>query len=173
MRHAKAVLPAATLALWSLLSFGFTIAAEAADPSIGRRLFSGEIPFREGGAPCAACHRVGLLPDGGTLGPDLTKTFADYGADGMESILADLSFPSMKALYDGRPLSPEERGHLAAFMRDASAAGAVRGADRLMVHGLAGALIVVAIAAVAGRRRLRDVRRTLLRGSRGPEGGGG
>ena len=93
------------------------------DPEHGRRLFTGEVRFVEGGAACIGCHSAAGIPGGGgAVGPDLTKTFSDYGAEGLDAALADLSFPTMKPLYAGRPLKPEERAHLAAFLRTAGSA---------------------------------------------------
>jgi len=149
-------------------------APKMGDPEIGRTLFSGTSRFLNGGAACVSCHAISGLPGvGGTLGPDLSQTYADYGEEGITPVLAALPFPSMKPIYDTRPLTPEEQAHLKAFLR-VSAEGEPSGEKGwFLLLGLGGFLLVTGLAHIVWRKRLSEVRRPLLRRAAGPGRGDG
>lgn len=140
----------------------------------GEALFVGRIAFRNGGSPCAACHNVsGASPlGGGTLGPDLTGAYARFGEAGISSILASLPFPTMKPIFDSRPLTPEERENLKAYFRQS--AGHPPGAPWAAIGVLAagGWIVLLLLTQAAWRGRLRGVRRTLPTHPAGAGGGG-
>lgn len=144
------------------------------DPEVGRALFSGAYRFRNGGAACVSCHAISGLPGaGGTLGPDLSQVYADYGEEAITPVLAAFPFPSMKPIYDARPLTPEEQAHLKAFLR-VSAEGEPAGEKgRFLLLGLGGFLLVTGLAHIVWRKRLSEVRRPLLRRAAGPGRGDG
>ena len=144
------------------------------EPEVGKSLFSGTTRFRNGGAACSACHAISGLPGGGgTLGPDLSQTYADYGEEGITPVLAGFPFPSMKPIYDTRPLTPEEQSHIKAFLRVSAQREAAGEKGGFLLLGLGGFLLVAGLAHVAWRKRLTEVRRSLLRRAAGPGGGGG
>lgn len=133
------------------------------DPALGRRLFTGEQRLVAGGAACIGCHSAaGILGGGGAMGPDLTKTFSDYGAEGLDAALADLPFPTMKPLYAGRPLKPEERAHIAEFLRMAGSAAPEDRWGTPSLAAAAGFAAVLILLAGLGRGRLKGVRRPLV-----------
>ena len=133
------------------------------DPEIGSALFSGVSPFRNGGAACVACHAISGLPGGGgTLGPDLSQTYADYGEEGITPVLAAFPFPSMKPVYDARPLTPEEQAHLKAFLRAAAEREPEEGTSSFLLLGLGGFLLFAGLAQIVWWKRLSEVRRSLL-----------
>ena len=144
------------------------------NPRTGEALFLGKIAFRNGGAPCVACHNVsGAGPlGGGTLGPDLTGAYTKFGEAGISSVLASLPFPTMKPIFDSRPLIPEEREDLKAFFRQS--AGHPPGTPRAAIGALAagGWILLLLLAQVTWRGRLRGVRGTLPTKAAGTEGGG-
>ena len=144
------------------------------EPEVGKSLFFGTTRFRNGGAACVACHAISGLPGGGgTLGPDLSQTYADYGEEGITPVLAGFPFPSMKPIYDARPLTPEEQAHLKAFLR-ISAEGEPSGEKGwFLLLGLGGFLLVTGLAHIVWRKRLSEVRRPLLRRAAGPGRGDG
>lgn len=146
----------------------------AGDPDVGRSLFSGTTRFRNGGAACIACHAIAGLPGGGgTLGPDLSRAYGDYGEEGITPLLAEFPFPSMKPIYDTRPLAPEEQSHVKAFLR-VSAEGEPPGEKGwFLLLGTGGFLLVTGIAHVVWRKRLGEVRRPLLRRAARQGGDGG
>lgn len=144
------------------------------NPRTGEALFLGRITFRNGGAPCVACHNVsGAGPlGGGTLGPDLTGVYTRFGEAGISSVLASLPFPTMKPIFDSRPLTPEEREDLKAFFRQS--AGHPPGTPRAAIGALAagGWIVLLLLAQVTWRGRLRGARGTLPTKAAGTEGGG-
>jgi ubiquinol-cytochrome c reductase cytochrome c subunit len=84
----------------------------------GEDYFLGKTRLAEGGAACAACHQAGGAGGigGGSLGSDLTG-LADRmgGAEGVAAALENPAFAVMRASYQDRPLSAQERADLAAF----------------------------------------------------------
>lgn len=87
------------------------------NPDIGRKLFDGNIRFRNGGPPCISCHNISHLrfPMGGSMGPNLTDINARFAA-----VDAPHVFPTMIPLYIGRPLLPDEQQNLEAFIAKAA-----------------------------------------------------
>ena len=148
-------------------------APKTGDPEIGRTLFSGTTRFVNGGAACAACHAIaGLAGGGGTLGPGLTQTYNDYGEEGITPVLAAFPFPSMKPVYDARPLTPEEQSHIKAFLRVSAQREPSGEKGGFLLLGLGGFLLMAGLAHVVWRKRLTEVRRPLLRRAADPGGGG-
>ncbi len=143
-----------------------TSSATSRDVDLGRQLFSGTTPFARGGPACAACHDTAALarPGGGTMGPDLTDVVARIGLQGVQTGLATLYFPTMAPLFDAHPLTVDEQRALAAFLQsgDTRQPRATAGTVSLGGIALAGWVVLVGITAVAGRSRIRSVRRDLL-----------
>ena len=135
------------------------------NPPQGRALFTGRAELANGGPGCMSCHSIAGIdwPGGGMLGPDLTPAFAKYGGDaGVAAVLADPPFPTMKPIYDNRPLTAEEQANLRAFL-EAAAQEQPLAADWPLV-GLAGGGFVALMTSVhlIWRRRLQGVRRSLV-----------
>ncbi len=95
------------------------LAAEIAgsgDYKAGEALFTGRTRFENGGPPCISCHSTGVgALGGGTLGPNLTKVWAekffliDAGWINSEGV------PVMGAIFPKRNITEEEVEHLKAF----------------------------------------------------------
>ena len=152
---------------------GETIALETGNADKGRSLFSGTSRFVNGGAPCIAWHTISGLPGGGgTLGPDLTQTYNDYGEEAIDTVLAEFDFPSMKPIYDARPLTPEEQGYVKAFLRVSAEREPAGEKGGFLLFGIGGGLLAIGLVHVVWRKRLSEVRRPLLRRMAGPGGGG-
>lgn len=85
----------------------------------GKELFSGAIPFQNGGPACDSCHTLAgfPLPTGKVRGPDLTHEFSKIGSDGMDTALQLLPFADMIPLYGSHPLTLEEQSDLKAFFK--------------------------------------------------------
>jgi len=137
-------------------------------PALGKELFTGATRLQNGGPSCIACHSIvgiGAL-GGGIMGPDLTQAFSNYGDAGITSILADLPFPTMRPLYEDRPLTPEEQAHLKAFLQAAAQQSQqptqIQVTGQLVVLALLGFLVLMILGQVAWWRRLRGVRRPLV-----------
>jgi mono/diheme cytochrome c family protein len=77
------------------------------DIEAGRKLFSGETWFANGGPSCITCHNVNndkLFP-GGLLAKDLTKVYSRQGEAGLSSLLASPPFPAMASSYGEHKLT--------------------------------------------------------------------
>lgn len=137
----------------------------AGDSESGRRLFSGEERLANGGAACISCHGVSGIGGlgGGTLAKDLTGSAAIYGA-GLPTVLQTPPFPLMQAVYADRPLTEDEVADLSAFLVTAGEAGQAEASSRVALPaiGLGGMVILLALAGLTWRGRLRGVRRPLV-----------
>lgn len=139
------------------------------DSSTGKELFEGTIRFENGGPPCLACHSIagiGAL-GGGTLGPDLTNAYANFGEDAIDAILATTPFETMQPIFDDRPLTSQEQAHLAVFLEQAPLTERTAASvGQLALLGLAGATILLLLVRFIWSRRLTDVRQPMLARSR-------
>lgn len=115
------------------------------NPSNGRRLFFGEKPLANGGAPCFACHSLG--GEGGNLAADLTNAKANIVA-----VAEQPAFPLMKAAYAHHAVTEAEANDLAAFVAETKAA-ARKGFGIVHGGGLGLALIGFGVVAVTVKRR--------------------
>jgi mono/diheme cytochrome c family protein len=142
------------------------------DAAIGKELFTGDVRFRNGGAPCMACHSIagiGAL-GGGALGPDLTPAFNKYTDAGLANFLATMPLPTMNAVWSAHPLTPAEQADVRAFLQQASVAGRpIEALGRLAALAVGGTVVLLLIAQVSWRRRLTGVRRPMVeRSASGP-----
>ncbi|WP_164021253.1 c-type cytochrome [Pyxidicoccus trucidator] len=98
----------------------------------GRQLFEGTEALAQGGPACFGCHDVrGLgVAGGGTLGPNLTFSFARLGDRHMTPFLAKLDTPLMRELYAKAPLTEEEQYAVKAYLADVSRDGSRPRQDR-------------------------------------------
>lgn len=144
-------------------------ALERGDPLWGRRLFTGEQPFANGGQACMACHSAaGVGPlGGGTMGPDLTHVFARYGQQGLASALATLPFPVMQEVYADRPLTQAEQVHLLAFFEWADAGDAGKDSTQntfvFLGLGVAGTILLFGLLALGWPRQRESLSDQLRR----------
>lgn len=131
----------------------------------GKLLFTGQIPFQNGGPPCSACHSISSLsfPNGGTLGPNLTGAYVKLGPEGMDAALETLYFPAMAPLYDPHPLTIPEQANLKEFLKQASSQPPAPDITVLVaVIALLGFIVLVLITWFVWRNRSTGVRRALL-----------
>jgi mono/diheme cytochrome c family protein len=142
-------------------------ALPAGDSAVGREMFLGSVRFHNGGPPCMSCHSIsgiGAL-GGGTLGPDLTNAYQKYGGTaGLASFLTSVPTPTMNAVWSKHPLQPQEVANLVAFIKEGAVTQRPLGTiGTLAILAIIGVVILVSIAAVYWRRRLRGVRIPLVR----------
>jgi len=138
----------------------------------GARLFAGETPLGNGGAPCLGCHGIaGVgLAGGANYGPDLTDLYENYGEEGVASILESLPFPSMEPIYASRPLTATEQLDLGAYFAMVSGAPVMN--DQLLVGEVAsGVLILLGVVLLFGWGRLKSVRRAMVEQASNQKGG--
>jgi mono/diheme cytochrome c family protein len=154
---------------------GLTSAADpigAGEGARGRDFFIGATPFRNGGAPCGACHAIGGqgAAFAATLGPELSANFTGMSAADIDGLLADPPFPTMVPLYAGRVLDPAERADLGAFLSDA-AGKPPPGAERIVAWAALVAAACLAVAAQLARWRRGSLREELRAKARPTHGG--
>jgi len=84
----------------------------------GKLLFTGQRPFKNGGASCISCHSAGEtgLLGGGKLGPNLTLAYSNYNDKGLSKVLTRVSFPTMAQIFKKHPLSKDEVYQLKAYL---------------------------------------------------------
>ena len=140
--------------------------AAAAEPSAvtGRDLYTGARPFRNGGAPCGACHGLGGegIAFTASLGPELSSGLATMEPAALDGLLEALPFPSMTPVYEGRALTPAERADLVAYLIPAAGKGPPRDAWHFEACGAFIALLLFLGLALARRRRKAPSRARLL-----------
>lgn len=139
---------------------------EAGSPQRGEQFFTGRLSFRNGGPSCSTCHRVSGLPfpSGGTLGPDLTRTYSKLGSDGLDTALHTLFFPAMAPLYDRHPLTVSEQADLKAFFKEANSRPTTSDLTPIAAAiALIGFAVLVFLTWVIWRERLQGVRQTLVK----------
>ena len=137
----------------------------AGNPLIGKDLFTGTVPFQKGGPPCMACHNIadagGL--GGGTLGPDLTEVYEKYGEEGLLSALKAFPFPTMKPIYDNRPLTADEQTHLKSLFEKTAGLHPGTPAWKLSLIAAGGFLVLIVLVHLIWKARLVAVRRPLVK----------
>jgi hypothetical protein len=164
---------------FSLLAVGFLLLstlswAQQGDPQSGEALYVGSISFAEGGAPCLACHGIAGhelgFAAGANYGPDLTAIYEDYGEEGILDVLEDLSFESMSAIYESRPLTDIEKADLVAFFGAASTGVAPSISSGMALHVFFVTALFLVIIGAFGWRRLQGVRQPLIERARNGKG---
>jgi len=138
----------------------------------GEKLFTGEIPLANGGAPCLGCHGIaGVgLAGGANYGPDLTGIYENYGEEGVSGILESLPFPSMEPIYATRPLTATEQQDLGAYFARVNGTPVVSD-GLLLVEVAGGVLVLLGVVLLFGRGRLPSVRRELVEQASNQKGG--
>lgn len=128
---------------------------EPGDIGEGRDLFVGSNRFDEGGAACASCHTAGDVGNlgGWSLGPDLTDTFETFGGEaGLSGWLANPASPTMRPIFDDRPMTAPEIADVVAFLGDAPTQSKPSDpGDGLILAGAVGFVILIGGMAVAWR----------------------
>ncbi len=111
-----------------------------------------------------ACHNISGLPfpGGGTVGPDLTGIASKFGA-GVDATLATLPFPTMKPIFERRPLAAAERQDLEAYFRKENGPAGPNSAFKMALPALGGLLLLIALIWAIWRDRFTTVRKALLR----------
>ena len=96
------------------------------------------------------------------MGPDLTKAYSKLGPQGLNSALETLFFPAMTPLFAYHPLTDDERRNLAAFLQSVDRQQPGTPTWAIAAIALAIVMMLIAVTGIAGRHRIRSVRRALL-----------
>jgi mono/diheme cytochrome c family protein len=142
------------------------------DIELGRELFIGRVPLKNGGASCISCHNTHGLGGlgGGTLAPDLTTVFERYeGRKALATWLTAPATPTMQSVFKQHPLDAEEVLPLVAYFqhtleRSPEDVSTVR--LNFVLIGFAGTLLLLGAFDVAWNKRFRAVRRPLVQAKR-------
>lgn len=138
------------------------------DIELGRKLFIGRVPLKNGGASCISCHNIHGLGGlgGGTLAPDLTTVFERYeGRKALATWLTAPATPTMQSVFKQQPLDAEEVLPLVAYFqhtleRSPEDVSTVR--LNFVLLGFAGTLLLLGAFDVMWNKRFRAVRRPLV-----------
>lgn len=78
--------------------------------SMGRFLFNGHVPFKNGASPCNSCHNINdqSIMGGGLLALDLTGSYLKLGPAGIKAIIINPPFPAMKTAMNNHELTEDE-----------------------------------------------------------------
>lgn len=121
----------------------------------GRALFTGGIPFANGGAPCAGCHGFGVAAvPGGNLAADLSARTEAAGERGFRGMLKNPNFPVMRKIYADKPLTEEEITSLVIFAKDAVARKATPAGMYYPATGV-GVFVCLIVGLTLYKRRVR------------------
>jgi mono/diheme cytochrome c family protein len=130
----------------------------------GEAIFLGYSPLKNGAPFCIGCHRIddtGLL-GGGTLGPDLSNAYTVYGEAGLDGILSNLPFLTMRPIYANNSFTDQEKADLLAFMKSVAGEPTVDKEPVIIGISLAGFLVIMLAFAIVWRNRIRSVRKQLV-----------
>jgi mono/diheme cytochrome c family protein len=145
-----------------------TVSLTEGNPGRGEAFFTGAANLQNGAPACISCHSTaGVGPlGGGTLGPDLTKVHERYGEAGLPQALQNLPFPTMRGVFDDRPLTDNEVADLYTYFARANQAAAQALNYIFVLIGLVGFLLLLLVSQLIWRKRLREVRKPLLEGAK-------
>jgi mono/diheme cytochrome c family protein len=93
--------------------------ASAADAATGEALFLGRKPLENNGPPCRSCHGISNLSvsHGPTPGANLTSEYSKFGPEALDKYLQQPPVRPMSVLFKERPIMPQERRQIIAFLR--------------------------------------------------------
>lgn len=130
----------------------------------GRRLFLGKVSFKNAGPPCFGCHNAGFIRflGGGNLGPDLTDIYTVFGGAGLQSVLTDIEFPTMRPLFKSHPLTAEEVDDLIAFFKITAKRKPVNREAEFIYLSIAGFAIFMSLIWFNWRGKTVHVRKSLV-----------
>jgi len=94
--------------------------ATRAEIENGRRLFTGEMRLKYGAQACVVCHSAPGAGWGGTLGPELSKTYFRYQDRALTEFLRHPCFQWSVGIFSPRYLTATESFSLKAFLRQAA-----------------------------------------------------
>lgn len=135
------------------------------DVEIGRGLFTGAKPLKNGGTSCISCHSVagaGIL-GGGKLGPSLENAFKKFGKHNLASAIENSNWKIMKEVYKAHPITKQEAIHLVGFFRSIQNEPAKNYTVGFLGFGIVGCLLFYGLTAFFYRNRNTGVRNKLRR----------
>lgn len=131
--------------------------SSAADAETGKKYFTGETQFENGGPACISCHNAGNLGSygGGLLGPDLTSGKSMFMAT---SWLNSDGTPVMGPIFSKRNITEAEAASLKAYLQSTDGQTPANvGVGKFLITGIALTIIMLIIFSIiwSGRYRKR------------------
>lgn len=121
----------------------FMAKMEPGDPAKGRALFFGQLPLKNGGLACAACHVA--EGRGGNLGPMLNGIFQKTGGEmPLISAIEQAKYKIMEPHYLRHPVTKQEALHLAKYFASLDANDTRQPGPIFASVGLGGGLVLLA-----------------------------
>ena len=138
---------------------------EPPNTKIGRELFLGIKPFKNGGLSCISCHNAGSIGrwGGGKLGPSLANTHKKFGEHNLASSIENCNWKVMKEAYKNHPITKQEAVHLVSFFRSIKDEPPREAGIYYLGFSSVGCLFLYITVALSYRNRLRGVRKKLER----------
>nr|NGX42476.1 Cbb3-type cytochrome c oxidase subunit CcoP2 [Chlamydiota bacterium] len=137
------------------------------DVDRGRKLYIGELNFKNKGSSCLACHHLpGLgLFGGGTLGQDLLTS--DLTSVEIASSLTNVNYKVMKDIYADKPLEADEINDVVTFIQETrNTQQKSKSKIWFVVLGIFGVIALFFITEAFWFKRLKSVRKDLIERSR-------
>ena len=133
------------------------VSSFAADAETGKKYFTGELQFENGGPACISCHNAGNVGSygGGSLGPDLTSGKSMFIAT---SWLNSDGTPVMGPIFSKRNITETEAASLKAFLSSTDGqTPANTGKGKFLITGIIGTIVMLIIFSIvwSGRYRKR------------------
>ncbi len=152
----------------TVISSPVAVSLTEGNPDQGEAFFTGAANLQNGAPACISCHSTaGVGPlGGGTLGPDLTKVHERYGEAGLPQALQNLPFPTMRGVFDDRPLTDNEVADLYTYFARANQTAAQALNYIFVLIGLVGFFFLLLASQLIWRKRLKEVRKPLLEGAK-------
>ncbi len=144
------------------------------DIDAGRKIFSGKTKLKNNGRACISCHTVNTSGGslGGRLGPELTTVFTRLqGHNALTAWLSAPPTPTMRSVFQARPLEEDEIKSLVAYFESA---GSETGYNydtfivwmSVILCGLGGSVVGMVLFSGIWGNRFRAVRRPLVKVSK-------
>jgi len=133
----------------------------------GKKYFTGNKSFFNGGPSCASCHNVNDKEvSGGFLAKDLTDVYVRLGEAGIMAMITNAPFPAMSAAYINNPLGEFEQKSLAAYLKSISTnqpASISSSVTLFFSLGTAGFIVVlILIMIIWGKRKKHSVKEAIF-----------
>ncbi len=121
----------------------FASKMDPGDAAVGKDLFRGAQPFRNGGLSCASCHEAEQV--GGNLGLPLNGIFEKTGGElPLVSAIEQAKFKIMEPHYARHPVTKQEAMHLAKYFATLKAGPSADGTPLFATTGAGVGIVILA-----------------------------
>ena len=133
----------------------------------GKKYFTGNKAFFNGGPSCITCHNVSADGvNGGFLAKDLTDAYSRLGEAGIMAMITNAPFPAMSAAYANNPVGEIEQKSIAAFLKSVGNNPVQSISSSVLLFftlGIGGFIIVlILIMIIWGKRKKHSVKEAIF-----------